>query len=127
MQNLKTKKRVFIKKKWGSPKKKGAPLSNKKPGLMVRFFVAHNHPLSNHPSSFVTESGFPVTTEVRRGVFVTDCGFPVTTKVRRGAFVTDCGFPVTTEVRRGAFVTDCGVLVTTEVRRGHLSHGVGFL
>ena len=65
MQNLKTKKRVFPKKKWGSPKKKGSPLSNKKPGLMVRFFVAHNHPSSNHPSSFVTESGFPVTTEVR--------------------------------------------------------------
>ena len=77
MQNLKTKKRVFIKKKWGSPKKKGAPLSNKKPGLMVRFFVAHNH-----PSSFVTESVVPVTTEVRRGAFVTDCGFPVTTEVR---------------------------------------------
>ena len=77
MQNLKTKKRVFLKKKWGSPKTKGSPLSNKKPGLMVRFFVAHNH-----PSSFVTESGFLVTTEVCRGAFVTDCGFLVTTEVR---------------------------------------------
>ena len=90
MQNLKTKKRVFPKKKWGSPKKKGSPLSNKKPGLMVRFFVAHNH-----PSSFVTESGFPVTTGVRRGAFVTDCVVPVTTEVRRGAFVTWCGISVT--------------------------------
>ena len=44
---------------------------------MVRFFVAHNH-----PSSFVTESGFLVTTEVCRGAFVTDCGFLVTTEVR---------------------------------------------
>lgn len=43
---------------------------------MVRFFVAHNH-----PSSFVTESGFPVTTGVRRGAFVTDCVVPVTTEV----------------------------------------------
>ena len=107
MQNLKTKKRVFLKKKWSSPKKKGSPLSNKKWGLMVRFFVAHNH-----PSSFVTERGFPVTTEVRRGAFVTDCGVPVTTEVRRGAFVTDCGVPVTTEVCRGAFVTWCGISVT---------------
>ena len=94
MQNLKTKKRVFLKKKWGSPKKKGSPLSNKKPGLMVRFFVAHNH-----PSSFVTESGVPVTTEVRRGAFVIDCVVLVTTGVCRGAFVTDCVVAVTTEVR----------------------------